>query len=327
MRTPPAAAIGAAMVLLAPSGCIKQMLVDSQIGATREASSAVDTIGDYETARMGVAAGLTQFEGLHALSPDNDDALYLLAKGWGGYAYGFLEDEIEVAHDAGDDDTAEYNRRRARLAFDRAVFYGLQLMRHRADGFEQARKTAPALTHWLEAEFTSADDAPGLLWTGYAWLARADLMKGDDEEGPAFVAELFVGAALLERAVALDPGGEHAAGLTTLGSYHARSNMAELDQSKRDFDDAAARTGGRDLLVQFNMATKYACVKGDTMLYVQTLEHVLQAEDPDPSQRLQNAIAKRRARRWLTKRRAKDECGIDLPGAPSTPADREPKGS
>jgi hypothetical protein len=125
--------------------------------------------------------------------------------------------------------------------------------------------------------------------------------------------------------VAIDPGGEHAVGLTTLGSYHARSNMAELDQSKRNFDDAIARTGGRDLLVQFNMATKYACVKGDAMLYVQTLEHVLQAPDPDPSQRLQNAIAKRRAKRWLTKRRAKDECGIDLPGAPSTHTDHEPK--
>lgn len=311
------------MILLAPSACIKQTLIDSQIGATRDASGAVDTIGDYETARIGIAAGLTQFEGLHALAPDNADALYLLAKGWAGYAYGFIEDEMEVAHDAADDDAAEYHRRRARLAFDRAVFYGVQLLQHHADGFEVARKSAPALARWLETRFTSPDDAPALLWTGYAWLSRADLMKGDDEEGPAFVAELFVGAALLERAVALDPRGEHDAGLTTLAAYHARSNMAELDQSKREFDDALAQTQGRSLLIAFNLASKYACMKGDGALYLQTLEHVLQAQDPDPSQRLQNAVAKRRAKRWLTKRRAKDECGIDLPVPAAARPDRE----
>jgi hypothetical protein len=42
------------------------------------------------------------------------------------------------------------------------------------------------------------------------------------------------------------------------------------------------------------------------------LGKVLQAQDPDPWQRLTNAVAKRRAKRWLAKKRAKDECGIDL---------------
>ncbi len=320
MGFPKAASIGAVSLALATTGCIKQILLDSQITATRDASSAVDTIGDYETARTGVAAGLSQFEGLHALSPDNPDALYLLSKGWAGYAYGFLEDEIEAAHDLGDDEAADYHRKRARVAFDRAIFYGLQLIARRAEGFEQARKSEPALASWLAAHFTSKEDGANLLWTGYAWLARADLMKGDDEEGPAFVADVFVGVALLERSVALDPQGDHDTGLTALASYHARSNIAELDESKRLFDSAVAQTRGHALIVQFNFASKYACMKGDAALFQQTLEGVLRAEDPDPAQRLANAIAKRRARRWLGKKRAKEECGIDLPGAPARPA-------
>ena len=42
------------------------------------------------------------------------------------------------------------------------------------------------------------------------------------------------------------------------------------------------------------------------------LNKVLQATDPDPEQRMSNTVAKRRAKRWLGKRRVKDQCGFDL---------------
>jgi hypothetical protein len=88
--------------------------------------------------------------------------------------------------------------------------------------------------------------------------------------------------------------------------------MAEMDQAKQLFDTALAKTEGKNLLVQLNYGTRYACVKGDAALYQDMLNKVLQAQDPDPAQRLPNAIAKRRAKRWLGKRRAKDQCGFDL---------------
>ena len=308
-------------ILLAASslggvGCIKQALVDGQIAGTREGSSALDTIGDYELARTATQAGVTQFEGMHVLSPNNTDALFLLAKGWAGYAFGFVEDEMEVAQDTGDDPLADYHRKRARLAYDRAVFYGLQLLARRADGFDAAKKNGPALAKWLADHFRT-DDVPALFWTGYAWVARADLMKRDDQEGPAFVADLFVGVAMLERATALDPSYEHYSGLVALGAYHARTAVAEPDQAKQLFDTALAKTEGKNLMVPLDYATKYACVKGDGALYQQMLDKVLQAQDPDPYERLTNAIAKRRAKRWLGRKRAKDECGIDLTSTPS----------
>src|SRR5580704_5694255 len=100
---------------LGSAGCLKQMLTDGQISATRQASGALDTIGDYELARSAAQAGLVQFEGMHQLAPDNADALFLLAKGWTGYGYGFVEDELEAAEDAGGDDMVDYQRKRARM--------------------------------------------------------------------------------------------------------------------------------------------------------------------------------------------------------------------
>ncbi len=258
-----------------------------------------------------------QFEGMHALAPDNADALFLLVKGWTGYGYGFIEDEMEAAQDAGDDAAAEYQKQRARMAYDRAVFYGLRWLAQRADGFEQAKRSGQTLDQWLREHFTSKDDAVALFWTGNAWMSRTDLMKGDDQEGPAFVAELFVGVAMLERALALDPAFEHYGALVALGAYHARSNVAELDQGKQLLDAALAKTEWKSLFVPYIYATKYACMKGDPVLYQDMLGRVMMAQDPDPYQRLTNAIAKRRARRWLGKRRAKEECGIDLAAAPA----------
>ncbi len=73
-------------------------------------------------------------------------------------------------------------------------------------------------------------------------------------------------------------------------------------------------------MVQLNYGLKYACMKGDGVLYQDMLNKVLAAPDPDPYQRLTNAIAKRRAKRWLGKKRVKEQCGIDLSAAAPAPA-------
>jgi len=223
---------------LGSTGCIKKVLVDGQIESTRNAAGATDTIADYDLGRAAAQAGLAQFEGMHALSPDNPDALFLLAKTWTGYASAFVEDDMQVAQDQGNDDLEAYNRRRARMAYDRAVFYGLQLLGQKDPGFNKAKTSEQTLEAWLKKNFTRKEDAVYLLWTGVPWMARAGLMAGDDEEGPAFIAELYVGVAIVERAVALDPAAEHYTGLMVLASYHARTNMAELDEAKQMLDTA-----------------------------------------------------------------------------------------
>ena len=297
---------------LASTGCISEVLTNGQIAATRQAAVAVNTIADYELQRSATQAGLAQFEGMHLLAPNNKDALFLLTQAWGGYAYAFVEDEYDEAIDKNDDDLAEYQKKRARLAYDRAVFYGLELLGKEDGGFEAARRNADTMNAWLTDHFKSDDDAANLFWTGYAWLSRVNLYKDD----PVMVADLFVGVDMMEHSVAIKPDLEHWSGTIALAAYHARP-AGEIDQSKQMFDLALAKTERKNLQVQLNYATAYACVKGDRALYESLLNEVLAAKDPDPEQRLVNMLAKRRARRALGKQRMLD-CGFSM--TPPKPA-------
>src|SRR5258706_10542577 len=91
------------------TGCIKKMLINGQIEGTRQASGAFDTIGDWDLAYNAASSGIVQFEGMHILAPDNEDGLFLLTKGSTGYGFGFVEDEMEAAEDAGERETADYH--------------------------------------------------------------------------------------------------------------------------------------------------------------------------------------------------------------------------
>lgn len=286
------------------SGCLKSMLLNGQIGSTRQAVSASDTIGDYELARNASSAAMMQFEGLHKLAPDNEDGLYLLMRGWAGYGYAFASDDFDQATLDGKDDLAEYHKKRAKLAFDRAIGYGLELLGKRADGFNANIKNADTVKKWLTDHFKGKDDAEHLFWTGSAWLARVQLLKDE----PEYVANLFIGVAMLERSREIDPTYLSWGATSTLGAYHARSPMAELDEAKKLLDEALAKTDRKSQGVLLNYA-RYACSKNDQALYEKMLNEIISNEDPDPNLRLQNTIAKRRARRALTKT-AMEECGF-----------------
>ncbi|MBI2377044.1 MAG: hypothetical protein HYV07_23790 [Deltaproteobacteria bacterium] len=298
------------VALVASTGCVKQMMVDGQIEATREASAAFDTLTDFEVAYAGAASALAQFEGMRSLSPDNEDALFLLAKGWTGFAYGFIEDELERAEDAAERDLAEHHKRRAVAAYDRAITYGTMLLDLRAEGFVAARTNEPELRSWLNESFTDPEDAQNLFWLGYAWVSRTNLLKDDAEA----VASVWVGVQLLERSMAIDPSYNHSSAKVVLAAFHARSAVAELDEAKRMFDELVKERAGQFLLSKFQYAAKYACAKADGALYKRLLEEIVAAEDFPPELRLMNTLAQRRARRWLGEQRMFDACGIEAPG-------------
>lgn len=288
-------------------GCIKSMLTNGQIASTRKASGAFDTIADYELARSAASAGLVQFEGMHRLAPDNTDALFMLVKGWVGYGYAFPEDDYEAATLSDNSSAANYHKGRAQMAYDRALFYGLELLATRATGLDDARKDLKSMKEWLDSNFDKAEDAELLFWLGYAWLARVSIAKEDPEQ----VAKLWVGVAFLEHSVKLDPTFMRYGGTGTLGAYHARSGMAELDESKKLFETAIAKTERKALILLVNYASRYACMKNDKALYEKLLNEVVSAGDIDPTNRLQNTVAKRRAQRYLTKNWMLNECGFE----------------
>jgi hypothetical protein len=305
--SPSRVVLGTALFLgLASTGCIGAILADSEIAATREASDALNVMADYELARAATQAGLAQFEGMHRLRPDNTDALFLLTQGWVGYGYAFPQEDYEDAVDRSDEDAADYHKKRANLAYERATFFGLELLSHNDRGFAAAKRNDDLMKKWLATHFKSKDDAANLFWTGYAWLSRLDLNK----DRPELVADLFVGVDMMDRSVAIDPTVEHYAGTVALAAYHARPS-GEPEEAKQMFELALAKTQQRNLVVQLTYATSYACVKGDRALYEMLLNEVLSAEDPDPNQRLSNMLAKRAAKRYLGKQRMID-CGFDM---------------
>jgi hypothetical protein len=306
MHTQKMLALVAALALTS-TGCIKKMLLDGQIESTRKASAAVDTLSDYEVANTIAFAGMGQFEGMHYLAPDNENALFMLTKGWAGATFGFIEDQMEQAEDLEgglDGPLYLYHQARARAGYDRAIHYGIELLEMRNAGFEPAKKNTDTMRAWL-AGFTEPEDAPNLFWTGQAWMAKTNVLKDD----PAIVSDLFIGVAIMERAVELDESYLYGSGHVVLGSYHARSAMAELDEAKQHFDKALAISGGKALMAKFQLGAKYYCTKGDKAMYEKTLTEVVEAGDVLPEQRLSNTIAKRRAKRYLGKQRMKN-CGF-----------------
>jgi hypothetical protein len=115
---------------------------------------------------------------------------------------------------------------------------------------------------------------------------------------------------MLERAKVLKHDYMYGSIHAILGAYHGRSPMAELPDAKKEFDLAIAVTGGKTMLPKLQLAAKYYCVKADKEAYVKALTEVVEAGDTMPEQRLSNAIAKRKAKRYLGKDRMQRTCGF-----------------
>jgi hypothetical protein len=292
---------------LGSTGCLKELILNGQIEGTRKASAAIEGFSDYEVAQTAAFAGATQFEGMHYLAPQNDDALFMLTRTWGSLTFAFIEDQLEQAEDTDGENSAlyAYHKARAVAGYDRALHYGLELLQKKSPNFAAAKKNDATMKAWLAA-FTDEQDAENLFWTGYAWMGRVNILKDE----PAEVADLFIGVAMVERVKQLKHDYLFGSVHTILGAYHGRSPMAELDQAKQEFDAAIALTGGKALITKVQLAAKYYCTKSDKPNYVKTLTEVVEAGDVAPEQRLTNTIAKRRAKRYLGKERMMRTCGF-----------------
>jgi tetratricopeptide (TPR) repeat protein len=295
-----------AMLALSTSGCLKNILIDGQLRSTRQGSEAVSTIQDYEVARSVSQGSLGTIEGMHSLRPENPDGLFMLTKAWSGSAAGFMEDDWDAAREKEDETLAEYNLLRLRSGHRRAKYYGIQLLKLHTRGFDEARKNHAKIREWLRKNFQHKSEAEDLLWVGFAWVSEV----AASTDVPETVGELYVGAEIVRRSIELDETLSWGMGHTILGAYHARTALAELDEAKKHFDRALEINGGRFLSTKLNLATRYYCFKGDRAMYEKTLKEVVEAGDLLPEARLQNMIAKRRARRHLKSSVFQEDCGF-----------------
>ena len=266
----------------------------------RDASPAAQAHWDWDLVGEGIPYSILQMEGLIYLSPENEILLERLAQTYVSYAYGWVEDEIETTNPL-EFRKVEQLQARARHMYLRARHYAFRRVAVDHDDFTTARGlTLENFRAYLAREFDDEDDASGLFWSGFSWGSAINVTRDD----PVMVADLGYARALVERSRELDPTFFNAAATTFLAVVNSSLSPAmggnpELGQSL--FEEALERTERKLLLVHYNYARTYAVQTQNRELFDQLLREVLDAPDLGNETRLQNKIAKRRARRLLAK--------------------------
>lgn len=256
---------------------------------------------DYRIAGQGMPAQILQLEALYAVAPDNETLALLLASTYVGYAFGWLEVEMERASDAGRFDEADRLRERCRLLYTRARNVALAAMRRRDPGIDEALQGKPsALRRYLRVHYDDPeDDVAPLFWTATAW--GAILNVSDDMEAVAALPSIV---AMVEHSVTLDAAFEDAGGLVFLGGFHAQYPAqfgGSPEKASQYFKRALKLTERRALLVHYNYARLYALTMHDEPLLRSLLDEVMDKRDRGSDVRLSNKIARVRARLLLSK--------------------------
>ncbi|MEM7138738.1 MAG: TRAP transporter TatT component family protein [Myxococcota bacterium] len=282
-----------ALVVVVLAGCdVTKLTAESTAGLFTRAAPAFEEYWDYDLAGEALPATIVQFEGILRVAPDSDPLLAQLAQAYFGYAFGWIEVDVEELEFEGTYDEANALRRRAGIMYLRSK----DLSMHRIhlthpDIYEATRGSIEDLETWLDESFTEPEDAPKLLWAGQAWGAYINTAKDD----MTAVADVPYAKALVAKSIELDPTYYNAAGLTFMGVVTASELAGDMDLAKLYFDKALEETERRALTTQVSMARFYAVQTGNRALFDELLTEVLDAGDVLPEARLANRMARERA--------------------------------
>lgn len=260
------------------------------------AAPGVEQHWDYDLVGKSFPASIVQLEGLLRIVPDNEVIGLALVGAYVGYGTGWIEDRAEVADFEDHWKDADHLRHRALIMYTRAWELSKHFLRNRDPGFDDALKGGvDSLKTWVDTVFVEKQDAAILLWAGAALGSRINMGMEDMDT----VADLPLAKVILNRSVELDPDFMFMIGEMTMGVLAASEFPPDMDRAKEIFDDVLAKTERRNLMVQLSMARYYAVNIGDSKLFTDLLQEVLDAGDVLPEARLSNTIARRRAQRYL----------------------------
>ena len=261
----------------------------------QRAAPAIEQHWDYDLVGKAIPAGLVQVEGILRIVPDNRLILTQAIGSYLGYAFGWMQDRIEVADDADEYEEADHLRRRINMMYLRVWDLAQQLLRLEADGFDEARAGLEPLRAWLNKNFQRKRDAEVLLWAGQGWGAY---IYASSESTDA-IADLPLAKEMVAHSVKLDSEFLNMTGTLFLAVMACQEFPPDMEKSKGLFEDILERTERRTLITQVSMARYYAVANDDKKLFEELLHEVLEAGDVYPEARLANTIARRRAARYL----------------------------
>lgn len=273
-----------------------KLAADSTAALFERAAPGVEQHWDYQLVGKSFPASIIQLEGLLHIVPDNEVIGLSLVGAYIGYGVGWIEDRVEVADAADDWQKAEHLRRRALVMYTRAWELSKHFLRNRDPGFDAALAGGvDTLDAWLHEVFVEKQDAAILLWAGSSLGARINMGMEDIDT----IADLPLAKVILTRSVELDPHFMFMTGKMTMAVLAASEFPPDMDRAKKLFDEVLDETERRNLMVQMNMARYYAVNIGDSELFRDLLNEVLEAGDVLPEARLNNVLARRRAERYL----------------------------
>jgi hypothetical protein len=280
-----------ALALVAGPACSMKKMTTNVIGEiSTKGIMAVEGESDVDFARESLPPLIKTLEVLRYGNTKDRRLLALLAKAYGSYTFGFVEQEILSAPEG----SAEHKKalERAKLFYARGRDYGVQ-----------ALSTNGAMKRAFDAHFRDFQRAvaglgdkyiEALFWTAFNWANWINLNRDD----PAAIVAMPKIQAMIDRVIALDSDFYY-------GSAHAfkgvlacsRPAMLGGDLALAQQEFAAAESSNPDyLMTKVLYAQYFARQQNDPALFREKLGAVL-AADPAAlaEQELSNKLAQRRA--------------------------------
>ena len=282
--------LGYLILLLVLAGCsIKRLAVDSLGDAMAGGSDVYAMDEDPDLVRDALPFALKTMEGLLAESPENEKLLLTATSGFAGYAY-LLQQEADFL---GDERLAEARpmRQRASRLFLRARDYALRGLDLSYPGFFDGLRQDPASA----LAPTGRKDVAFLYWAGASWAGAVS----SDTSNLDLVADLPLAAALMRRVLDVDEEFDDGSAHDFFVAYEAGRPGGDVEAARRHYDRALELSGGKRAGLYITMAESVAAPHQDLPLFRHLLDLALGIDpDHEPSLRLVNVLAQRRAR-WL----------------------------
>jgi len=250
---------------------------------------------DPELIRDATPFALKTIESLLAEKPEHQGLLLAACRGFAQYAFAFVETEAERLEDT-DFEAARLGYARALQLYLRGRDYCWRSMELESPGVVMRLKREPESA----VEAFGQDKVPLLFWTGAAWGGAISI--GQDR--PDLVADMPAVKALMDRVMVLDEAYDWGAVHGVLIALEALPEAAggSVEKAREHLDRAVELSHGKNATPYVTFAEAVSVPAQDWREYRQLLHQALAIDaDAEPSLRLANVLAQRRAE-WLLTR-------------------------
>jgi hypothetical protein len=285
-----------AIVLALSAGCSpKQIGFNRMADALTATATSFSRDDDVELVRSAAPSTLKLIEMVLDGQPRHAGLLSVACSGFTQYAYGFVQVDAEFAADTNPALAADLRGRASRM-YARARGYCLRAIELRHANFAAALAKDPAAA----VASLSAEDVAPLFWLGVTLGAGVSLA---DNPLPK-LKDLVAARAILARALALNESWERGAIHEALIAFEGLPPLlgGSVDRARRHFERAVELSGGQSAFAYVTMASSVALAARDRGAFEKHLKSALAIDvNRDPTLRLANLIAQKRARYLLTK--------------------------